>query len=103
MTALAERRYEEALALIADLPPAQSTEKRRIAIEALRGLGRHRHLVELLNPPQNIDEAVEVVSLLLGARRFDDARERLQTAKSLLTPSLFAELRATIDASQMSE
>ena len=102
ITAVAEQRYEEALALIADIPPSRSTEKRRIEIEALRGLERHGQLVELLSPPQNVDEAVEVVSLLLGARRFDDARDRLQASKSLLTPSLFTELRATIAAREMS-
>ena len=73
ITAVAERRYEEALALNADIPPSRSTEKRRIEIEALRGLKRHGQLVELLSPPQNVDEAVEVVSLLLGDRRFDEA------------------------------
>ena len=103
MTAVAGRRYEEALALIAEIPAARSTEKRRIEIEALRGLERYRQLVELLSPPQNVDEAVEVVSLLLDARRFDDARARLQASKSLLIPSLFTELRATIAAREMAE
>ena len=103
MTAVAERRYEEVLALLADIPPSRSTEKRRIEIKALRGLERHGQLVELLSPPQNVGEAVEVVSLLLDARRFDDARDLLQASRSLLTPSLFNDLTATIAATEMSE
>ena len=103
MTAVGERRYEDALALVADIPPSRSTEKRRIKIEALRGLNKLGQLVELLSPPQSVSEAAEVISLLLNARRFGDARDLLQASESLLTPSLVAELTATIAARELLE
>ena len=98
VTAIAERRYEQALALVADTPSCRSTEKRRIETEALRGLGRQRQLIKLLDPPQNVDEVVEVISLLLDAGRLDDAKHRLQASKPLITPGLFRDLEATIAA-----
>ena len=103
VTAIAERRYEWALAGVADVPASRSTEKRRIQVEALRGLGRQGELIQLLNPPQNVDEVVEVVSLLLHAGRFEDASDRLQASESLLTPRLFGELKATIAVRRTSE
>lgn len=103
MTAIAERRYEDALELSESIPTSQFPEKRRIAIEASRGLRRYAALVELLSPPQNASEAVELVSLLLDDGRFDDAKRRLQTSKSLLTPSMFRELQATVAVREMSD
>jgi len=102
-TALAEERYEQALALVADIPSSRANAKRRIEIEATRGLRRKGDLIELLYPPQNMDEAVELVALLLDANRFQDAKDRLAASKSLLTSSLYSDLRATIAASEMSE
>ena len=98
MTAVAERRFEDALELAGRMPPSRQTEKRRIEIESLRGLGRHQQLIEVLDPPLTANELVELIALLLGAGRADDANERLQTSRSLLTPSLFSDLRATIKA-----
>ena len=101
--AVAEGRHEEAVTLIADLPSCRSKEKRQIEIEALAGLGRREQLIELLNPPQSVDEAVRAISLLLEAGRFDDAAARLYTGRSRMTPSLFEELKATIAARRMTE
>ena len=101
MTAVGNKRYEQALALIADVPPSRSTEKRRIEIEALRGLGETKQLIEIFDPPRNVGEVVEVVSLLLDARRLDEAMTRLHAATSLVTPGLFEELKATIAARGM--
>ena len=84
------------------LPASRSTERRRIKVEALRGLGQQEELIQLLNPPQNVDEVVEVVSLLLYVGRSEDASDQLQASESLLTPSLFSELKATIAARGMS-
>ena len=101
ITAVGAKRYEQALALVADIPLCHSTETRRIEAEALRGLGRHKTLLELLDPPENVDEAVEVVSLLLDDGQFDQATAKLQASKSLISPRLFSDLKATIDARRM--
>ena len=98
MTAVSERRYEQALALISHIPSCRSTEKRKIEIEALNGLGRHHNLIELLDPPQSIDEAIEVISLLLDFGRFDEAAARLQASESFMTPGIMNDLKATIAA-----
>lgn len=103
MTALAERRFEDAIELVEDVPPSRSTEKRSILIEALRALGRQGQLIELLNPPRNVDEVVELISLLLDNDRVDDAQNQLQTSESLLIPSLFDDLSATIRAREIPE
>ena len=103
MMAVGAKQYEQALALAADIPSCYSTERRRIEVEALRGLGRHQQLLKLLNPPANVDEAVEAVSLLLGAGRFDEATVRLQASKSLLPPNLFKEIETTIAVRRMAE
>ena len=103
ITAVGTKRYEQALALIADIPSCRSTEKRRIEVESLRGLGKKQKLIELLDPPQNVDEVVEVISLLLDAGRFDEAMTRLYASRTLITPSLFEDLKATIAARGIAE
>ncbi len=103
VTAVAEERYEQALAFVADIPSSRAGAKRRIEIEALRGLRRAGELIDFLNPPQTIDEAVELIALLLDAGRFDDARDRLEASQPLLTSSLYGDLKATIAVSEMSE
>lgn len=103
VTAIAEQRYEQALALVADTPPSRADAKRRIEIEAVRGLQREGELIDLLNPPHNVDEAVELIALLLEANRFEDARDRLEASQTQLTPGLYSDLKATIAASEMLE
>ena len=99
-TAIAEERYDDALALVAALPPdispAQARQKRNVEINGLRSLGRDDELIELLTDPQNADEAVALISLLLGAGRIDDANVSLRKAKGLLDRSVFKELMARI-------
>ena len=101
VTAVGKRRHEEALTLIADIPRSRSPEKRRIEIEALRGLGKKQQLIEVLDPPQNVDEAIELIALLLDAGRFDDAWDRLRAARPLLTSNSFTDLKATIIAREI--
>ena len=103
MTAVAQERFGDALEFTANIPPARWPERRRIQIEALRGLGRQEELVESLDPPQNVDEVIELISLLLDAGRFDDARNVLQDSRSSLTPSVLSDLRATIIAREISK
>ena len=98
MTAVTVEHYEKALALLPELSPSHSHEKRQIEIRALDGLERRDELIELLDPPQNADEAVKVISLLLDARRFDEAAGRLSAASAFLESSLLKDLAERINA-----
>ena len=98
MTAVAVKRYEEALVLIADIPACRAKERRQIEIEALKGLDRKEQLIDLLDLPRSVDEVCLVVSLLIDSSRFDEAMVRLTASKSLIAPIIFADLRAAIDA-----
>ncbi len=103
MTAIGNKQYEKALALIADVPSCRTMEKRQVEIEALRGLGQTNRLIALLDPPENVGEVVEIVSLLLDARRFDEAMICLRASKPLVPFGLFEELKATIAARGMTQ
>jgi len=96
MTAIGNQQYKEALTLIADVPACRMKEMRLVEIEALRGLGQTNRLIALLNPPQNVNEVVEIVSLFLGAGRFDEATKCLQDSKPLVPSGLFEALEAMI-------
>ena len=101
MTAVATENYERALKLLAVIDTSHSDEKRQIKIRALEGLGRQEELIELLDPPQSVDEVVRAISLLLDARRFDEAAVRLNAASAFVDCALFEELTATITARRM--
>ncbi len=101
MTAVATEQYERALELLAEINTSHSHEKRQIKIRALEGLGRQEELIKLLDPPQSVDEVVKVTSLLLDARRFDQAAVRLNAASAIVDRALFEELTATITARKM--
>ncbi len=91
-------QYERALELL----PADCTDyahvKRPIKIKALEGLDRIDELLNFLDPPQNQDEAVKIISLLVDNDRFDEASERLQTMSTLIGQPLYGELGGTIEA-----
>ena len=101
MGAVAVKQYEKALELLDEIPCSHSHAKRQIKIEALNGLGRHEGLIELLDPPQTVDEVVRVISLLLDARQFDEATARLGAASALVDRALFRDLTETIAARRM--
>ena len=103
MTAIANRRFDEALALLPKISCSRDYEKRLIRIEALDGLGRHNDLIELLDSPQNADEVARAVMLLLNARRPEDARGRLKTASGLIDRGLYQDLLAAIAAREVSQ
>ena len=98
IAALGHKRYDEALSLVAKLPPDQSAQKRTLRIEALRALGRQNELIEALTPPHKIREVVELVALLLDAGRLDDAARQLHDSKALLPLPLFEEISTQITA-----
>ncbi len=101
MTAVATEQYEKGLELLAEINTSHSHEKRQIEIRALDGLGRQEELIELLDPPQSVDEVVRVISLLLNGGRFDEAAVCLNAASALVDHALFEELTATITARRM--
>lgn len=98
ITATRLGQHERALELL----PADSDDnahvQRHIKIEALEGLGRLEELLNLLDPPQNQDEAVKAISLLIDNDRFDEASERLQTMSTLIDQPLYGELYGVIEA-----
>ena len=101
LAAVAARQYEKALELLPEIPCSHSHVKRRIKIKALEGLRRQEELIELLDPPQTAGEVVQVISLLLDARRFDEARARLKAAAALVDRTVFRDLTETIAARKM--
>ena len=84
-----------------ELLPADCTDyahvKRPIKIKALEGLGRIDELLRFLDPPQNQDEAVKIIFLLVDNHRFDEASERLQAMSTLIGQSLYGELDRVIE------
>lgn len=101
MKAVATEQYERALELISEINTSYLHEKRQIKIRALDGLGRQEELIELLDPPQSVDEVVRVISLLLDSGQFDEAAVRLNAASALVDRTLFEELTTTITARRM--
>ena len=92
MTAIVEERHEKALGLLPQIDTAYSRQKRQIEIEALDGLGRLKELVDILDPPQSVDEVVRLIALLLDAGRFAEAEACLEAGSALVDPALFREL-----------
>ena len=93
MTAVGRGRFERALTLLPTISDSShSHAKRQVTMEALQGLGRHDELLHLLNPPQNADEAVRGVALLLDAKRYDQSTELLHAAAALLDPTTYKAL-----------
>lgn len=88
MTAVSRGRFERALELLPSIDDSShSYRKRQVTIKSLQGLGRHDELIQLLNPPQNADEAVRVVALLLREKRFEECTVLLEAASDLLDPA----------------
>ena len=103
MTAVTVGQYKEALELLTGIDSSRADKKRQIQIEALNGLERHEELIELLDQPQSVDEAVRLVSLLIDFHRFDEASERLTAMRELVGPALFNELAGIIAARRMTD
>ena len=101
MVAANSGHYEEALGLIAGLESCHPHETRLIKVRALSGLGRRKELIEFLDPPQNTDEVVKVISLLLEEKQFNEAVSRLKASSSLVDRTLYRELAGTISARRM--
>ena len=101
LEAVRGEHYAEALKLADVLDAPHNQEQRRIRIEALANLGRTNELIALLDPPQGVDEAVRLVSLLLDAGRLDEATRCLDAASALVGRSMHQDLSAAILAKRM--
>ena len=102
MTATALEEYETALEILPRIvDPAHSFRKRQIKIEALSGLGWHEALLDFIRPPQNADEAVRALSLLIDRERFDEAESELEAASGLLDSATARDLAARIATARM--
>ena len=101
MTAVAVGHYQKALDLITGIDSSHHHEKRLIKVKALDCLGRRGELIEFLDPPQNVDEAVKVMSLLLDAGCYDEASARLESMSELIDQTLHRELTAVIAAKRV--
>ncbi len=98
MTAARQGQHERALELLPATSTAYAHVRRHIEIKALEGLDRIEELLNLLDPPQNQDEAVKIISLLIDDNRFDEASKRLHTMSTLIDQPLYRELCGVIEA-----
>ncbi len=100
-TAVAVGQHEEALGLISKMGDVHSDAKRKLHIEALKGMGNVEELIDFLKPPRNADEVVLVVSLLLNLGRLDESEAMLATASELVDNATYQELLNTITIRRM--
>ena len=101
MTAASAGQYEEALDLIAGVDSSNYGTIRLISIKALDGLGRRDELIELLDPPKNVDETIRVITLLVDQGRYAEASSRLESARELVGQPPYNELTEFIAARRM--
>ena len=101
MKAVGTGHFEEALRILSEVSPSKPEEARRIEIKALNGLGRREQLIDLLTPPQNVDEAMKLMSMLLDAGQFDEATRQLEISRALIGPALSEELAKRIAVGRM--
>ena len=94
--AIATKNYTKALDILAQIDPSHAHKKRQIEIKALEGLERHEDLIRLLDPPMNVEETVQIVTLLLNTQQFDKALATLENASTLIDQRLYHELSAVI-------
>ena len=94
-------KHEEALRLISQMSDIDSETKRRLQIEALKGMGQIEELVAFLKPPRSADEVIWIVSSLLDIRRFDEAETLLSSASELVDEAIRQELLNTITVRRM--
>ena len=101
MTAVSEGNYEKALDLIRGVASSYYETTRLISIQALDGLGHRDELVELLDPPQSIEEAFKVISMFLDDGRFDEAFAKLESVRELVGQANYEEVTQVINARRM--
>ncbi|MYI05851.1 MAG: hypothetical protein F4059_00635 [Gemmatimonadetes bacterium] len=101
MTAVGARQFERALRILSEISPYMPERARQIEIKALDGIGCRERLIEVLSPPQNVDEAMKLMSILLDAGRFDEAARQLEVSRTMIDPVFYAELAERIAVGRM--
>ena len=101
MTAVGAGQFEQALRILSEVSPSMPEKARQIEIKALDGIGCRERLIEVLSPPQNVDEAMKLMSMLLDAGRFDEAARQLGVSQAIIGPELSRELAAKIAVGRM--
>ena len=100
--AVQEGQYEISLELISDIPSFSSAKKRQIEIRALMGLRLTEQLLQLLDPPQNADEAIQLIALLVDDGQLDEAMEQVQASKGMIDDAVRDDIKAKIKAKRIS-
>ncbi|MCY4005759.1 MAG: hypothetical protein OXE84_02880 [Rhodobacteraceae bacterium] len=101
MTAVRTKQFERALQILPEVSPCKPEAARQIEIKALDGIGYQERLIELLSPPQNVDEAMKLMSMLLDAGRFDAAARQLEVSQEMIGPALSGKLAKKIEVGRM--
>lgn len=101
MTAVGKGQHQTALRILSEISPAKPEYARQIEIKALDGLGWRKRLMEVLNPPQNVDEAMKLMAMLLETGQVDEAAKQLDAARAIIGPALTEELTKRIAVRRM--
>ena len=101
MTAIAKGQYELALRILPEISTSSPEKARQIEIKALDGLGCRERLMEVLNPPQNADEVMKLMAMLLETGQLDEAAKQLDAARVTIGPALSEELAKRIAVRRM--
>ena len=99
--AIENGRYQDALLMIAEDSGLRIRERRQVLIAAFEGLGRHDDLLAILDRPQNTDESVKLISLLIENEQFEKAETTLQDNLDSIDSATAASLMGTIAARRM--
>lgn len=101
MTAVGAGQFEQALRMLSEVSRSVPEKARQIEIKALDGIGCRERLIEVLSPPQNVDEAMKLMSMLLDEGRFDEAARQLEASRAMIGPALYGELADKIAVGRM--
>ena len=101
LSALGDRRYEEALELSSRLGSAHTELRRKVEIAAYENMHDAEELVRVLDPPRDVSEATRLIAQLINLGRFDEAARCLDAASRQLPAPLVDELRDEIELGKL--
>ena len=101
LSALGDRRYEDALELSSRLGSAHTDLRRKIQIAAYEKMEDVEGLARVLDPPKNVGEATSLIAQLIKLGRFDDAERCLNSVSEELPAPLVGELRNEIEVARL--
>ena len=101
MMALGEKQFDKVLKILPEISAHLPRTARQIEIYALEGMGDHERLIGVLSSPQSVDEAIQLISILLNLNRIDEADNQLSISQTMFDPTLFNELSKRIEIEKM--